>query len=73
MCFDLYYKNKKIMIAFTYSITAVLFTSWAVGFFNFHIGREIHLLLMLALVSLSVIIMRDEHRFLKKKLKMKEG
>ena len=58
-------------MAFTYTITTVLIIWWAVGYFNFHVGKEIHLLLILALIALSVIVMGNDRQFSKKRSKLK--
>lgn len=33
-----------------------LIVGWAIGFFVFHLGREIHMLLLMAMTALSVAI-----------------
>lgn len=44
----------------TYVIIIVLTIAWAVGLWGFHIGNEIHLLLLLAMTALLYNIIRDK-------------
>jgi len=46
---------KSIMGKFLYIIAFLLALGWAIGFFAFHFGAAIHILLVIALV---IIIMR---------------
>jgi len=53
LCFSL--EMKSIMGKFLYIIAFLLALGWAIGFFAFHFGAAIHILLVIALV---IIIMR---------------
>ena len=44
----------------TYVIIVVLTIAWAVGLWGFHIGNQIHLLLLLAMTTLLYNIIRDK-------------
>jgi hypothetical protein len=47
-------------IKVTYLLAFLLMIGWAVGFFGFHAGNEIHLLLAMAMVTVLVNIIRGE-------------
>jgi hypothetical protein len=47
-------------IKVTYLLAFLLIIGWAVGFFGFHAGNEIHLLLAMAMVTVLVNIIRGE-------------
>jgi hypothetical protein len=47
------------MIRLTYIIAAVLVLGWAVGFFCFRVGNEIHLLVVVAMIAVLVNIIRE--------------
>jgi hypothetical protein len=46
------------MINAAYLVALLLLAGWAVGFFGFHAGNEIHLLLALAMMVVLVNIIR---------------
>jgi hypothetical protein len=43
-----------------YLIAVVLIIAWAIGFFGFHAGGIIHILLIIAVVSILLRIIRGE-------------
>lgn len=45
-------------IKVTYLLAFLLMIGWAVGFFGFHVGNEIHLLLAMAMITVLVNIIR---------------
>jgi hypothetical protein len=48
------------MFIVNYILTAILGMGWAIGFFGFHPGREVHILLVLAMVTASAVFNRKE-------------
>ena len=56
------------MTILKYLIVIALLSGWAVGYFGFQTGKEIHLLLGMALISLSVIIIGEDGFLYKKNL-----
>jgi hypothetical protein len=40
-------------IPLTYILAVILLVGWAVGYLSFHVGKEIHHLLVLALIAVS--------------------
>jgi len=44
----------------TYLLACLLLIGWAVGFFGFHAGNQIHLLLAIAMTAVIVNIIRGE-------------
>jgi len=48
------------MVVINYLLTFILAGGWAVSLINFHPGREVHMLLILAMVSMSGIFSRKE-------------
>jgi|HubBroStandDraft_3_1064219.scaffolds.fasta_scaffold263207_2 hypothetical protein len=58
------------MLILTYAIALILLSGWLVGFFGFNTGKEVHMLLVLSLVTLSsAIIIKEEPKLHKKSLK----
>ena len=47
------------MINLRYLITVVLLAGWVVGFFGFNPGKDIHLLLVMSMITISVNIIRE--------------
>lgn len=56
------------MFIVNYILTAILGMGWAIGFFGFNPGREVHILLVLALVVVSAVLSRKEPAFKNEKL-----
>jgi hypothetical protein len=48
------------MVVVSYLLIVIFCIGWAVGFLGFHPGKEIHLLLVLALVTASGIVSRKD-------------
>jgi hypothetical protein len=46
-----------------YILTAILGMGWVIGFFGFNPGREVHILLVLALVVVSAVLSRKKLAF----------
>jgi hypothetical protein len=51
------------MFIVNYILTAILGMGWAIGFFGFNTGREVHILLVLALVVASPVLNRKRTVF----------
>ena len=45
-----------------YIIAVILVIGWAVGFFAFHVGGIIHILLVIAIISVLLSIIREATR-----------
>ena len=48
------------MIIINYILIVFLGTGWAVSILGFHPGREVHILLVLAMITASAIMSREE-------------
>jgi hypothetical protein len=56
------------MFMVNYILTAILGMGWAIGFFGFNPGREVHILLVLAMVVASAIVGRKDLTLKKREL-----
>jgi hypothetical protein len=51
------------MIIINYILIVILGTGWAVSFLGFHPGKEVHILLVLAMITASGIMSRKDLSF----------
>ncbi len=58
------------MTILTYALAFILLSGWLVGFFGLNAGKEVHILLVLSMITLSsAIIIRDNSLLHRKSLK----
>jgi hypothetical protein len=48
-----------VLVKSTYVLSVILLAGWAVGYWVFHAGNEIHLLLLGAMLAILVNIIRE--------------
>ncbi|HEX9510688.1 MAG TPA: lmo0937 family membrane protein [Puia sp.] len=49
---------KPALVNVTYILSFILVAGWAIGFFGFHAGNAVHLLLVMAMFTILVNIVR---------------